>query len=105
MTFEKSILDLADEYFPIEQDFPRKINKRASTTCPGGNGKFGFNSYQMLKTIFLNLLYFTTENYFRDLVNSSNYVVNILQCMSSGQLISKCHFGVFKSPKKPTKHF
>ena len=42
---------------------------------------------------------------FRDLVNSSNYVANILQCMSSGQLISKCHFGVFKSPKKPTNDF
>ena len=47
LTFEQSILDLADEYFPLEQDLhKRKINKRASTTCPGGNGKFGFNSYR-----------------------------------------------------------
>ena len=29
----------------------------------------------------------------------------LVQLLPKGQLILKCHFGVFKSPKKPTKIF
>lgn len=45
--FEDSILQLADEYFPIES------RQKRSTTCPGGNGKFGFNSYSLLTAVVL----------------------------------------------------
>ena len=46
-TFEKSLMILAEKYFP-----PQRF-RRAAAPCPGGNGKFGFNSYQMLTNIVL----------------------------------------------------
>ena len=45
-TFEKSLMILADKYFP-----PQRFRRAAP--CPGGNGKFGFNSYQFLTNIVL----------------------------------------------------
>ena len=45
-TFEKSLMILAEKYFP-----PQRFRRAAP--CPGGNGKFGFNSYQMLTNIVL----------------------------------------------------
>ena len=36
---------------------------------------------------------------------TSIFIVFEHPCRAKGQLISKCPFGVFKSPKKPTKHF
>ena len=47
--FEDILLTLVDEHF----DNTRRLSKRATTACPGGNGKFGFNSYQLLTNIVL----------------------------------------------------
>ena len=46
--FEQSLIILADKYLPNIE----RINKRA-TTCPGGNGKFGFNSYSLMTAVVL----------------------------------------------------
>ena len=53
--FEQSLLHLADQYVPMSdsaQDLLKR-HKRQSKSCPGGNGKFGFNTFSMLTGIIL----------------------------------------------------
>ena len=50
--FEQSLVALADKYFPMDH-YNHHLEKRESVTCPGGNGKFGFNSYSMLTAMIL----------------------------------------------------
>ena len=47
--FEQNLVILAEKYLPQHQ----RIFKRAPVTCPGGNGKFGFNSYSMMTAVVL----------------------------------------------------
>ena len=52
--FEQSLVGLADQYMPLKQgSFFHHRQRRESVTCPGGNGKFGFNSYSMLTAMIL----------------------------------------------------
>ena len=53
--FEQSLVDLADQYFPIYHSDQETVtrHKRQSKSCPGGNGKFGFNTFSMLTGIIL----------------------------------------------------
>ena len=52
--FEQSLLGLADQYLPLNHaSFHHHRQRRESVTCPGGNGKFGFNSYSMLTAMIL----------------------------------------------------
>ena len=46
--FEQNLVILAEKYLPQHQRV-----KRAPVTCPGGNGKFGFNSYSMMTAVVL----------------------------------------------------
>ena len=66
-TFEKSLMILADKYFP-----PQRFRRAAP--CPGGNGKFGFNSYQMLTNIVLgfNAVSAVIANINNNLNNNNN---------------------------------
>ena len=66
--FEQSLIILADKYLPIG-----RINKRA-TTCPGGNGKFGFNSYSLMTAVVLgfNAVSNVINNVNNNLNNNNN---------------------------------
>jgi hypothetical protein len=56
VTFEQSLVQLADQFFPFdktETEFLKSRKQRSSTVCPGGNGKFGFNSYSMMTSVIM----------------------------------------------------
>ena len=61
LKFEQSLIKLADEWFPIDKSETEFLERRAKFdrvkrsefTCPGGNGKFGFNSYSLPTAVIL----------------------------------------------------
>ena len=59
--------------------------------------------------LFLNILGLCSLRFFCNLkaFGRESRVSNVFEhpCRAKGQLISKCPFGVFKSPKKPTNIF